>query len=146
MNRFLFILIPILVLLILGTVFYNLYQSSLPTAQIRDHKFSLLTAKSNKDKQIGLSKHKKLEDNKGMIFVFDKPGLYPFWMKDMKFPIDIIYINQNKIVTIYKNLPKDNLRIYSPTQSADKVLEINANLSKKYGFNVDDTVTFKNLK
>lgn len=146
MKKLLFILIPILILLILGTFFYNLYQFSRPTAQIRDHKFYLLTAKSDKDKQVGLSKYKKLEDNKGMIFVFEKPGLYPFWMKDMKFPIDIIYINQNKIVTIYKNIPKDNLTIYSPTQSADKVLEINANLSDKYNFAVSDSVAFKNLK
>lgn len=146
MNKLLLILIPILILLILGTFFYNFYQFSRPTAQIRDHKFYLLTAKSDKDKQVGLSKYKKIEDDKGMVFVFEKPGLYPFWMKDMKFPIDIIYINQNRIVTIYKNLPKDNLTIYSPTQSADKVLEINANLSDKYSFAVGDSVTFKNLK
>lgn len=146
MNKLLLILIPILILLILGTSFYNFYQFSRPTAQIRDHKFYLLTAKNDKDKQVGLSKYKKIEEDKGMVFVFEKSGLYPFWMKDMKFPIDIIYINQNRIVTIYKNLPKDNLTIYSPTQNADKVLEINANLSDKYGFAVGDSVTFKNLK
>lgn len=146
MKKLLLILIPILIIVILGTFFYTLYQFSRPTAEIKGRKFQLLVAKSDKDKQIGLSKHKSIKDGEAMVFVFDKEGLYSFWMKDMKFPIDIIYINQNKIVTIYKNLPKDNLTIYSPTQTADKALEINANLSDKYGFNVGDTVSFKNLK
>jgi len=155
MKKLLFILIPILILLILGAFFYSLYQISHPTAEIKGHKFNLLVAKSDKDKQIGLSKYNNLAQDKGMVFVFEKPGIYPFWMKDMKFPIDIIFIretlnpsgiSQNKIVTIYKNLPINNLTIYSPTQEADKVLEINANLSDKYGFNLGDTVTFKNLK
>lgn len=146
MNKIIFILMPILILLILGTFFYNLYKFSQPTAEIKGHKFELFITKSDKDKQIGLSKHKSIKDGEAMIFVFDKEGLYPFWMKDMKFPIDIIFVNHNKIVTIYKNVPTNNLTIYSSTESSDKVLEINANLSKKYGFKVGDSVLFKNLK
>lgn len=146
MKKILFILIPILILLILGAFFYNLYQFSRPTAEIRGQKFSLLVAKSDKDKQVGLSKYKDLPQNKGMVFLFDKPGSYPFWMKDMKFPIDILFIKKNKIVTIYKNIPINNLTIYSPKESADKVLEINAGLSDKYSFAPGDSVTFKNLK
>lgn len=146
MNKFLLILIPLLVILILGSVAYSFFKFVEPTAEIKGHKFELLTAKSEKDKEIGLSKHKTLPKDKGMVFIFDKPGFYAFWMKDMKFPLDIIFIRENKIITIYNNLPTDNLTIYSPTQGADRVLEINANLSKKYGFGVGDSVTFKNVK
>ena len=146
MNKLLLILIPVLILLILGAFFYNLYKLSQPSAEIKNHKFQLVVAKNDKDKQVGLSKYKSIKDDQGMIFVFDKKGQYPFWMKDMKFPIDIIFINQNKIVTIHQNAPINNLTIYSSTENADKVLEINANLSKKYGFSVGDSVTFKNLK
>lgn len=155
MNKLLLILIPLLVILILGTFFYNLYKFSKPSAEIKGHKFQLIVAKTEKDKQVGLSKFKSLPKDQAMVFVFEKADLYPFWMKDMKFPIDIIFISEslnpsgikdNKIVTIYQNLPTDNLAIYPPTESSDKVLEINANLSKKYGFGVGDSVTFKNLK
>lgn len=146
MNKILLILVPILILLILGTFFYNLYQFSRPTVEIKGHKFQLIVAKNDKDKQVGLSKYKDLPQDKGMIFVFEKPGQYPFWMKDMKFPIDIIFISKNRIVTIHKNSPTDKLTIYTSTENADKVLEINANLSEKYGFKVGDAVTFKNLK
>lgn len=146
MSKAIFILIPVLILLILGIVFYNLYKFTQPTAEIKGHKFQLLVAKSDKDKQIGFSKYKNLPEDKGMIFVFDKADFYPFWMKDMKFPLDIIFIKENKIVTIYKNLPISNLSIYPPTEASNRVLEINANLSKKYGFSIGDSVTFKNLK
>lgn len=146
MNKLLFILIPVLILLILGAFFYNLYKFSQPSAEIKNHKFQLVVAKSDKDKQVGLSKYNSLAQDKGMIFVFEKPGIYPFWMKDMKFPIDIIFISKDRIVTIHKNAPINNLTIYTSTENADKVLEINANLSDKYGFNVGDTVTFRNLK
>jgi len=146
MNKAIFVLIPILVLLILGTVFYNLYKLAQPTAEIKGHKFQMIVAKSDKDKQVGLSKYKEIPNDKAMVFVFEKADAYPFWMKDMKFPIDIIFIKDDKIVTIYQNLPINNLTIYPPTESSDKVLETNANISKKYNFSVGDSVKFNNLK
>ena len=68
----------------------------------------------------------------------------------MKFPIDIIYINGDKIVSIFENAkaPKsknENLFIYQPKVPADKVFEINAGLSKQYGFRENDIVTIKGL-
>lgn len=146
MNKILFIFIPVVVILILGAFIYTFYNSSKPTVEIKGHDFQVELAKTDKDKEIGLSKYESIPQDKGMLFVFTKPGFYPFWMKNMKFPIDIIFIDNNKIVTIYENLPINKLTIYSPTQSSDKVLEINANLSKKYGFKVGDSVSFKNIK
>lgn len=146
MKKYLLILISILIVLILASFFYSFNKFVQPSAEIKGHKFQLLIAKSDNDKQIGLSKYKNLPEDKGMIFIFEKPDFYPFWMKDMKFPIDIIFVRDNKIVTIYENLPINNLSIYPPTEASNKVLEINANLSKKYGFSVGNSVVFKNLK
>ncbi len=51
----------------------------------------------------GLSIKNTLNDNEGMLFLFNVPGEYSFWMKDMKFPLDIIWINSNhEIVHIEK--------------------------------------------
>ncbi len=121
-----------------------------PTVTIKDKTFNLLVAKSENDRQIGLSKHKRLPQDSGMVFLFDRPDLYTFWMKDMKFPIDIIFIRGNKIVTIYPDLeppkPNDNnLPVLSPKTRSDKVLEINAGLSKKYNFKNGDEVKISNL-
>ncbi|HEX8966205.1 MAG TPA: DUF192 domain-containing protein [Patescibacteria group bacterium] len=115
------------------------------TISIDNHTFTLLIAKTEKEKETGLSGRSELPETTGMIFPFDTPGLYAFWMKDMKFPLDIIYIHGNKIVTIINSLPNptpqnDTWQIVKPTEAADFVLEINAGLSKKYNFQVGDMV------
>lgn len=136
-----------LLVVVLAIVFYQNFTT--PTVKINGHEFQLVIAKTEQEKQIGLSKNSTLEQNKAMLFIFDKDGFYSFWMKDMKFPIDIIFIKGNKIVTIYKNTPKpidsQNLQIYSPTETSNRVIEINAGLSEKYKFKVGDTVEFRNL-
>lgn len=121
-----------------------------PTATINNHTFGLSVADSQREKEIGLSETESLAKNQGMIFIFDKPDYYSFWMKNMKFPIDIIYINKDKIVTIQTNVqpptsPTESLIIYSSTEPSDKVLEIQAGLSKKYNFKKGDKVKYENL-
>ena len=113
---------------------------------IQKQTFTVSLAQTDKEKQIGLSGKKSLADNKGMLFPFDKADYYPFWMKDMEFPIDIIYIHNKKIVTIISNAPApksktDTLPVYSPTEPADNVLEVSAGTAAKYHFAVGDTVS-----
>ncbi|MCL5010284.1 MAG: DUF192 domain-containing protein [Patescibacteria group bacterium] len=120
------------------------------TATIDGKTFNLYLAKSEKQQEIGLSGRTSLKENYGMLFVFRKPGTYPFWMKNMRFPIDIIYINKGKIVQVFSDLnaptdSKANLIIYKPEESADRVLEINAGLSKKYDIKKGDSVKTENL-
>jgi uncharacterized protein len=121
-----------------------------PIVTINNHAFEVSVASSQKELEIGLSETKSLSENQGMIFLFEKPDYYSFWMKNMKFPIDIIYINQDKIVTIKDNVapPKDNNEIpaiYTSDEPSNRVLEIQAGLSKKYNFKKGDKVTYENL-
>jgi uncharacterized membrane protein (UPF0127 family) len=91
----------------------------------------------------GLSGRNELAENEGMFFVFDKPGIYGFWMKKMKFPIDIIWMSGDKIVGFEENLPIDvsnSLKIYYPAQSVDKVLEVNAGLVKEKNIQIGQLV------
>lgn len=144
------ILLTFFSLIVVVLVFFFYQKLSITTASIKTHEFKLLIARGETDKQLGLSKYDNLAVDNAMVFIFDKPDYYRFWMKDMKFSIDLIFIKGNKIVTIYENLPipnpsNDSLQIYSPSQVIDKVLEINAGLSKKYNFKVGDAVEFRNL-
>lgn len=120
-----------------------------PIITINNQKFKVTIASSQQEKEVGLSETKSLSENQGMIFLFEKPDYYSFWMKNMKFPIDIIYINNDTIVTIKNNVPliktQENPTIYSSTQPADKVLEIQAGFSEKYKFKNGDKVTYENL-
>ena len=120
-----------------------------PTVTINGHNLEVTVADSPEEKEIGLSETTSLSQNQGMIFLFEKPDYHAFWMKNMKLPIDIIYINNDQIVTIQSNVlpPKEEESpiVYIPTEPSDKVLEINAGLSEKYGFKKGDVVKIKNL-
>ncbi|MCL6096179.1 MAG: DUF192 domain-containing protein [Patescibacteria group bacterium] len=148
MKKILFISIALAVIFFLLSIFYVSTQNKGPKAKVDGQTFNLEIAKTDKEKQIGLSKYKDIPQNFGMLFPFGKEDYYSFWMKEMKFSIDIIFIRNNKIVTIYKNVPVpksiyDPLPIYKSSGLSDTVLEINAGLSDKYNFKNGDGVEIK---
>lgn len=122
-----------------------------PHATIDNHKFDLMIAKTEKEKMVGLSKRKSMNDNQAMLFPFDKKARYSFWMKDTEFALDMIYISDNTIVDIIKNAPPQagnngQLPIYTPKTDANYVLEIKGGFSDKYKFKEGDKVTFENYQ
>lgn len=118
-------------------------------AQIGDKKINLLLAKSEKDRMKGLSGRNNLPEDQGMLFIFEKKGKYGFWMRDMKFPIDIIYIDNNTVVYLVENAPSGaqapNLTVYTPDSEANRVLELNAGGAKKYGIKKGTKITFAGI-
>lgn len=76
----------------------------------------------------GLSDRESILKDYGMLFVFDKPDKYGFWMKDMKFPIDIVWLDKNlKIVHIEnKVIPESYPRVFIPPENSLYVIEFNA--------------------
>lgn len=122
------------------------------SATIHNQKYNLTVAQSDHDKTVGLSGKKSLSPTSGMIFVFDSKGNYAFWMKDMKFAIDMIFLNDTKVNTIYKNVqppsPKENiasLPIYKPKGDINYVLELPAGSIDKTGLKVGDEITLQNV-
>lgn len=110
-------------------------------------KFSYMvdTAETNEEKVQGLSGRDKLDPTNGMYFIYDTPVQDGYWMKDMKFPIDIIFINSNnQIVDIAKNLPtcvSDSECVpYTPTSQYNYVLEVNAGDVDKNGIQIGDII------
>lgn len=121
------------------------------SATINNQSFNLLIANDDKSRQIGLSNRKSLDQKQGMLFIFPKKGVYSFWMKNTEIPLDMIYINDGKIVYIVKNAPPQagnngQLPIYTPSSDANYVLEINGGLSEKYKFKNGDKVALKGIK
>lgn len=98
-------------------------------------------------RQKGLSGKTGLGDNEGMLFVFPSQDIRPrFWMKDMFIPIDIVWINDGKIVQIDRDVQpepgvEDNdLAFYMPSDPIDYVLEVNAGFCEKNLIEVGDLV------
>ncbi len=92
----------------------------------------------------GLSGRKSLAPNEGMIFVFEKPEKEGFWMKDMNFPIDIIWIDENLTVNhIEKSLsPSTYPNVFYPETPSLYVLEVSAGQADAIGLKVGDKVEF----
>lgn len=91
-------------------------------------------ARSEQQQEQGLSDRALLSDNRGMLFDFSgvlerQPG---FWMKDMHFSLDFLWVYQNKVIGITPNVPPplpntpdSNLKQYFPPSDVDTVIEVN---------------------
>lgn len=92
------------------------------------------------ERSIGLSKYNTLMPEESMLFVFNEKGLYSFWMRNMKFPIDIIWLDENKkIVSIKHNAdPIDYPQTYSPEKDSLYVLETVAGFTGKNNILIGD--------
>jgi uncharacterized protein len=96
----------------------------------------------------GLSIKENLQENEGMIFPYKAPKALAFWMKDMKFPIDILWLDGNKrVVHIEKNLqpchPFLPCPSYSPDTKAQYVLETVAGFSDRKDVKIGTQVDFQ---
>ena len=112
---------------------------------IKDFCIQTELAATEKSRERGLMFRKSMPEDRGMLFVFEKEARLSFWMKNTRFPLDIIWIDQNKkIVDIYEYaLPcKDVCKTITPQANAQFVLEVNAGFAEKHGIKVGDSLNF----
>jgi uncharacterized protein len=153
MNKII-IIFGLILIFIAGIAFYQFNKSQQPPMKtngkvtIGSHAFDVEIVRDEKAQQIGLTKYTSIKETQGMLFIFEQPGNYSFWMKNMKFSIDIIFIHDDTIVSIAPDaqpLKNDaqSPQIYKPGEPTDKVLEIQSGLSKKSNIKVGDKVKFE---
>jgi uncharacterized membrane protein (UPF0127 family) len=99
------------------------------TIQAGDNLISAEVPENGQKKEIGLGGRSCIGADEGMLFVFSQPGQPNFWMKDMKFPIDIVWIDENKIVTkVNTNVAASTYpKTFSSNAPSKYVLELRAN-------------------
>jgi uncharacterized membrane protein (UPF0127 family) len=111
-------------------------------------------AKTDVQRRKGLSNQDGLPEGEGMFFEFAQKDIKPpFWMKDMRFAIDILWIDDNEIVQIDTNVQPpesgtadDSLILYIPNQPIDYVLELNAGFTDAHNIKTGDTVDLSFLQ
>ncbi len=114
------------------------------TVCIKDKCFAVELAIDPEDRARGLMEREHLDENRGMLFVFEEEGRYSFWMKDTLIPLDIIWISEDmQVVDIVMDaqpcIGTEECPSIDPDADAKYVLEINS--GKSHGFNIGDTVT-----
>jgi uncharacterized protein len=96
----------------------------------------------------GLAVKNQLRENEAMLFIFEESAKHSFWMKDMKFPIDIIWLDSvGKVVHIERNLqPCASVFIctsYSPSADSQYVLETVAGFAQRHNVNIGSDIDFE---
>ena len=115
---------------------------------IKNQTFEVEVADTVLSRSRGLSGRNGLGDHKRMLFIFNGTSSSGFWMKDMKFPIDIIWMQEGRVIGFSENLPAEpgksmfKLPIYYPPAPIDRVLEVGAGTVKKYDILENDYVQF----
>ena len=95
----------------------------------------------------GLSNRSSLSENTGMLFVFSDYRQRNFWMKEMQFPIDMIWISDAQVVGIQKNVPvptSSQLLIYTSPKDVNYVVEVNAGWAEQHEISVGSSFQLLN--
>lgn len=106
--------------------------------------FDLEKVTSQEDLEKGLSGRAYLEPEDAMLFEFKTSDTWCFWMKDMNFPLDMVWLDVNRYVVYIQNNVSPNTfpETFCPTERAKYVVEVNAGLIKEIGLEVGDRVQF----
>ena len=116
------------------------------TLIINDTKINLVGIADTQEKSyMGLSFRESMCNNCGMLFSFEGKREHSFVMRDMMFALDIVWIDENKIVKIDKNLEPEGhetKHIYSSGQAINNVLELNGGFADKYNIKVGDELHY----
>lgn len=121
--------------------------SSTGTLQVNGSSIKVEIADTKEKRSKGLGGRESLASGSGMLFVFDRPDKYSFWMKGLSFALDFVYIRENKVVDLMQNIqppqkgiPDSALPIYLPKTEVDQVLEVPAGTIANLDIREGDTV------
>ena len=136
----------ILLILFVLIVGYFLISNAKAEIMINDSVFNVDLALFSDKKTKGLGGIDSIEENNGMLFVYFNNDIRYFWMKDMDFPIDILWIKGNKIINISENVPvytDEQITRINSVYPVDRVLELKAGTILKHNIKINDKVIIK---
>ena len=116
-----------------------------PYVELNGHRYTIEIAADDKSREHGLMDRTEMAADHGMLFVFQNDAPRAFWMKNCKFPQDMMFFDENrKLVSVQHDVPActaDPCPAYSSGAPARYVLELNAGQAKKLGLTPGDELT-----
>ena len=118
-----------------GISFRDIFPPGTPVMQIGEIPVRVEILDSDEERVLGLSGRDALDEVDGLLFIFPEPEYHSIWMKDMNFPIDIIWIGEDlKVISIDKNVsPASYPKVFRPARPALYAVETNIHYSDTYG-------------
>lgn len=114
--------------------------------------YNFLVADTDRARFRGLSDRESMGQYDGMYFIFDRPGIYGMVMRDMRFPIDIAWLDGETIVDLGEEfplepgLPEEELTVYSNETPGNGVIEFPAGFLSEHDVMVGDRVEIGSFK
>lgn len=115
------------------------------SASLAGHNLNIMLARTFDEKAMGLMFYEKLEENRGMLFIYSAPRLMSFWMKNTMIPLDLVFFSENLEITEWiegmepgYGKSEASLPHYRATEPAQYALELNAGMIKKLGLKKGD--------
>ena len=127
----------------MGVVFLSIRQKSKDyiTLRIGEVPLRVEVRNTSEGRASGLMYRKKLPENRGMLFIFDEPGFYPFWMKNTYIPLSIAFISvDEKIIQLDNLFPLDTLNLHFPRRPIKYVVEVNRGWFLRHKVKIGDKV------
>ena len=121
-----------------------------PLLHIGDTVYAVDLAVTPEERTQGLSGRPSMDTNRGMLFVYETDGPRTFWMPNMHFPLDMVWIRSDCTVAGVTadvpnpplDTPRDQLELYPSAGQVRFILELNAGQAAMRGIEAGDTVTF----
>lgn len=107
---------------------------------LNGHVFNVEIADTREKRAKGLMHVTDMQDNEGMLFLFEPPQKVNFWNKNVLVPLDVLWIRSGKVTGIYNMMPEKEAGIESIKSPGeiDMVLEIKGGITKTYGIKKGD--------
>ncbi|MGE5426019.1 MAG: DUF192 domain-containing protein [Bacillota bacterium] len=126
-------------------IIYVFWPRKVEQVAIGNCTFKAEVSNSLREQYRGLSRRRNLEQDRGMLFLFNKPQDLVFVMREMNFPLDIIFIKEGKVVNLYRDLPPESKKpehTYHSGGEADAVLEITGGRSQACGIAAGSSISW----
>ena len=128
--------------MVLGLIQKRLRYSTI-SATVNGRRIRLLVADTMLKRAIGLMYRESIAPGTGMLFRFRSSGIYGIWMRNMRFPIDVIWMNGQRVVSVSSNLRSNDGAIHYPKAPADTIIELAAGSAKRYKIKEGKKIAFK---
>lgn len=136
--------LSIVVLALVGFAIYSFTLDDSATLKTDRGSRQLAVVDTEEARSKGLGDRANLPLGQGMLFVYDSPAIHCFWMKDMKFSIDMIWVSADRtVVHIERNVAPDTYpKSFCPEGAAQYVIELNGGQAAELGIDVGDRLRF----
>lgn len=109
-------------------------------------KIDIEKAETDVERIQGLMFRKSMPEEQGMLFLFEQSEQQGFWMRNTYIPLDIIYVDENNVITtIHENAKPLDEKSLPSNGPAKYVVEVNGGYAKKYGIKVGDKISWQSF-